>query len=1011
MGGVGLWPPCRLMAAAVLLCLPAAVGRTFVAWTEKQSNAATNLGPSGGRASMAFAQQSIGQSIGGAPLSDVLWMFGGISDTAPLNYSRELWGYTASTGQWQSVALQGSTPPPLVGASMCVLGNSLYVFGGANFDSAAYSDIYSYSTASSQWSLMNIAGFAPTARAYHAMACTAYVSPSKIFVFGGETASGTLLSDTVQLTDPTGTGVAWSLPPVTGSIPSARRSHTLTHSNGKLYLFGGSGTSGTKMSDCYRLDVSTLVWTSLATSGDVPTGRDGHTATILDEKLYIFGGADNSGRLNDVRILDLASLRWKHARAAGGLNPAPRWGHVGALINQQFYTYGGLSGTSALLSDVWHMSRHCAGRVTLSDSRGSFSSGDGNYLSSTSCEWLLTPGTLTNRQMRLYFTAFGLEAGKDYVSVYDGPTAAADRLLAKLTGASLPLPIISSINATLLVQLSTDQAGNDYGFDAAYFAECAAGFYPSSSAVQGNDECAPCAPGHFTSAAGLPSCTQCPTHQYQDLSGQSACKDCPSASRAEFVGAASTKECLCYEGFHSPAGQGTDCVACPVGGTCPGGAIWKAIAQPGYCAFNASFMAPCCNPADCPGGRGRVAKCPERPIGAFGEPGAAECVPFQILTLSFFDQFLPVAGVVVGVALFCFLVGHVRGRRMGAVWALQAYAKKLRVTATMPQIGSYTEALAAGDGAPERSAPMAASATSRVRLWSGSSARGGGRARTGSSTSALLGAGARLQGEQSRACSGLDVDRPSSVGSRGSAGEEASLALVDLEGVHSEEARLVPSSPNGSSLVSARKKTIALDGGGRGGSSSPRGPPVMHLQALQDDEALLLDPSELDPSESGGSAGSARENLAIPAPPTPMRRAPRMAAPEAGNPAADGSEPPSEQQSPDLAERRGMSEKPNVQVPGGGTYVGTCLVQMPDAEGRWQPVQISASMQGSPVGSQHPSLAGQSESSTVVGANGALIGGCISPARSHPAHQRFKGPSSVRSGAFEDLEEEDSRSN
>ena len=503
-------------------------------------------------------------------MSDVLWMFGGISDTAPLNYSRELWGYTASTGQWQSVALQGSTPPPLVGASMCVLGNSLYVFGGANFDSAAYSDIYSYSTASSQWSLMNIAGFAPTARAYHAMACTAYVSPSKIFVFGGETASGTLLSDTVQLTDPTGTGVAWSLPrhgldPLGASLAHP---HTLQRQALPVRWLWHLGHQDE------RLLPTRCLHSGVDLPGDVGRRTNGSRRAHCDDPRREALHLRRRRQLRSPQRCPhprpgFAALEAR-ARAAGGLNPAPRWGHVGALINQQFYTYGGLSGTSALLSDVWHMSRHCAGRVTLSDSRGSFSSGDGNYLSSTSCEWLLTPGTLTNRQMRLYFTAFGLEAGKDYVSVYDGPTAAADRLLAKLTGASLPLPIISSINATLLVQLSTDQAGNDYGFDAAYFAECAAGFYPSSSAVQGNDECAPCAPGHFTSAAGLPSCTQCPTHQYQDLSGQSACKDCPSASRAEFVGAASTKECLCYEGFHSPAGQGTDCVACPVGGTCPG---------------------------------------------------------------------------------------------------------------------------------------------------------------------------------------------------------------------------------------------------------------------------------------------------------------------------------------------------------------------------------------------------------------------------------------------------------
>ena len=42
---------------------------------------------------------------------------------------------------------------------------------------------------------------------------------------------------------------------------------------------------------------------------------------------------------------------------------------------------------------------------------------------------------------------------------------------------------------------------------------------------------------------------------------------------------------------------------------------------------------------------------------------------------------------------------------------------------------------------------------------------------------------------------------------------------------------------------------------------------------------------------------------------------------------------------------------------GEGGYVGTCLVQVPDADGRWQPVKLTASMAGSPVGSINPSLA------------------------------------------------------
>jgi len=48
--------------------------------------------------------------------------------------------------------------------------------------------------------------------------------------------------------------------------------------------------------------------------------------------------------------------------------------------------------------------------------------------------------------------------------------------------------------------------------------------------------------------------------------------------------------------------------------------------------------------------------------------------------------------------------------------------------------------------------------------------------------------------------------------------------------------------------------------------------------------------------------------------------------------------------------------------PVGVVQQGTCLVQMPDADGRWQPVKLTASMCGSPVGSMNPSLYAPSES-------------------------------------------------
>ena len=127
-------------------------------------------------------------------------------------------------------------------------------------------------------------------------------------------------------------------------------------------------SSDTDLNDAYYYSTDTAQWTSLSTLGQLPSGREGHSASILGERLYIFGGADAYGSLNDVLCLDLATLVWSYPVSAG-TPPSPRWGQLGARVSNELLVYGGLSGSSALLSDTWIMSRSCSGRLNLTASR------------------------------------------------------------------------------------------------------------------------------------------------------------------------------------------------------------------------------------------------------------------------------------------------------------------------------------------------------------------------------------------------------------------------------------------------------------------------------------------------------------------------------------------------------------------------------------------------------------------------------------------------------------------
>ena len=85
------------------------------------------------------------------------------------------------------------------------------------------------------------------------------------------------------------------------------KNHTATLYHGKLWVFGGY--DGKKNHSSLRIfDTEQNVWIKpKKTHGSPPMGRNGHTATLVDHKLYIIGGWLGQGPLaaDDLHILDL----------------------------------------------------------------------------------------------------------------------------------------------------------------------------------------------------------------------------------------------------------------------------------------------------------------------------------------------------------------------------------------------------------------------------------------------------------------------------------------------------------------------------------------------------------------------------------------------------------------------------------------------------------------------------------------------------------------------------------
>lgn len=77
----------------------------------------------------------------------------------------------------------------------------------------------------------------------------------------------------------------------------------------KLYIFGGQDDENNKLNDLWEFDLNQSSWrqiTDLPSNSYVPGPRSGHSASVFDGKMYIFGGIlELTKELNELLAFDL----------------------------------------------------------------------------------------------------------------------------------------------------------------------------------------------------------------------------------------------------------------------------------------------------------------------------------------------------------------------------------------------------------------------------------------------------------------------------------------------------------------------------------------------------------------------------------------------------------------------------------------------------------------------------------------------------------------------------------
>ncbi|XP_043934350.1 host cell factor 1-like isoform X2 [Protopterus annectens] len=300
----------------------------------------------------------------------------------------ELHVYNTATNQWFIPAVKGDIPPGCAAYGLICEGTRLVVFGGMVEYGKYSNDLYELQASRWEWKKLKPKsprnGPLPCPRLGHSFSAV----DSRCYLFGGLANDSEdpkyniprYLNDLYVLELKTGSGVVgWDIPVICGTPPPPRESHTAVtyYQKGKPKLAVYGGMSGCRLGDLWILDIDSLTWTNPEVEGTTPLPRSLHSATVIENKMYVFGGwvplLMEDSRVpthekewkctNSLACLDLDKMTWNQlsTESTDESIPRARAGHCAVPINARLYIWSGRDGyrkawnNQVCCKDLWYL--------------------------------------------------------------------------------------------------------------------------------------------------------------------------------------------------------------------------------------------------------------------------------------------------------------------------------------------------------------------------------------------------------------------------------------------------------------------------------------------------------------------------------------------------------------------------------------------------------------------------------------------------------------------------------
>ncbi|XP_052524739.1 host cell factor 2 isoform X2 [Tympanuchus pallidicinctus] len=321
-------------------------------------------------------------------IRELVIIFGGGNE----GIADELHVYNTATNQWFLPAVRGDIPPGCAAHGFVCDGTRILVFGGMVEYGRYSNDLYELQASRWLWKKVKpqapSTGSPPCPRLGHSFS----LYGNKCYLFGGlanesEDSNNNVpryLNDFYELELQHGSGVVgWSIPVTKGILPSPRESHTaIVYCRKdlgvpKMYIFGGM--CGCRLNDLWELDIETMTWSRPETKGTVPLPRSLHTANVIGNKMYIFGGwvpQSAGGEISthdgewkctgSFAYLNLDTTEWIGLISdchedKSNLLPGPRAGHCAVAVGTRLYIWSGRDGyrkawnNQVCCKDLWYL--------------------------------------------------------------------------------------------------------------------------------------------------------------------------------------------------------------------------------------------------------------------------------------------------------------------------------------------------------------------------------------------------------------------------------------------------------------------------------------------------------------------------------------------------------------------------------------------------------------------------------------------------------------------------------